>query len=235
MKDVAPQIFAKCATLVSLLTLSPTASSVALHEPRPRNPVLLIHGLADSEKSMELMKLRLKKAAWNAVSVSLVPSDGSAPLEQLAAQLANYIQIRFSPQQKIDIVAFSMGGVVARYYLQKLGGAARVERFVCISAPNHGSLLAYLSTKPGCRQMRPGSEFLTVLNRDFTGMQTVRCLSIWTPLDLTIIPASSSRLETGISMRTWAVAHPLMILQRGCFENIARFLDDSATATPKNP
>ncbi len=41
-----------------------------------------------------------------------------------------------------------MGGVVSRYYLQRLGGLARVRRFVTISSPHHGTVTAYLRRLP---------------------------------------------------------------------------------------
>jgi hypothetical protein len=45
-------------------------------------------------------------------------------------------------------------------------------------------------------------------------------MSIWTPLNLMIVPASSSRMPVGHDQRFWAPAHPLMILQAGCFKKI---------------
>jgi triacylglycerol lipase len=224
VKDLAPRIFARYLALAAAVALPRASLAASAHDIRRRNPVLLIHGLSDSANSMRIMKSRLERGGWHVFALSLRPSDGSARLEDLAEQLARYVDATFRRRDKIDMVAFSMGGLVGRYYLQRLGGAARVERFVSISAPNRGSWLAYLSRKPGCRQMRPGSEFLTALNRDLTPLGSVQCLSIWTPLDMMIIPSSSSRLKIGEEATNWAPAHPLMILQGRVFETIARFL-----------
>ena len=54
-------------------------------------------------------------------------------------------------------VGFSMGGLVSRYYVQRLGGLDHVDRLVTLSAPHNGSLLANLIANKGCREMRPGS------------------------------------------------------------------------------
>ena len=64
-----------------------------------------------------------------------------------------------------------MGGIVCRYYLQRLGGIARVDRFVAISAPEHGTWWANtcpaeLLRWPGVAQLRPDSAFLRDLNSD---------------------------------------------------------------------
>ena len=118
-----------------------------------------------------------------------------------------------------------MGGVVCRYYLQRLSGVDHVERFVAISAPNYGSWLAYASNKPGCVQMRPGSTFLRDLDAGKASLSKVAVTTIWTPLDLTILPAKSSRLSIGRENRMWVVAHPLMVRSRQCLGVIAEALE----------
>ena len=80
--------------------------------------------------------------------------------------MADYIARHFDPEQPLDLVGFSMGGIVSRYYIQRLGGIERVQRYVNISAPNNGTWTAYLLSRLGCVQMRPESEFLRDLNRD---------------------------------------------------------------------
>jgi len=51
-----------------------------------------------------------------------------------------------------------MGGIVSRYYVQRLWGIDRVQRFT-LASPHHGHpWLTYVS--PGCVQMRPDSPFL---------------------------------------------------------------------------
>ncbi|WLT39844.1 hypothetical protein NON20_10925 [Synechocystis sp. B12] len=51
----------------------------------------------------------------------MVPNDGSASLAVLAEQVKQYIDGQFAPQQPVDLIGFSMGGLVTRYYLQRLG------------------------------------------------------------------------------------------------------------------
>jgi triacylglycerol lipase len=188
------------------------------------NSVLLVHGFHDSAASMEPMRCWLTAHGWNAFAINLSPSDGSATLEDLAKQLAIYVDKTFPDDQRVDLVGFSMGGLVCRYYVQRLSGARRVDRLITISAPNHGTWLACLSKKPGCLEMRPKSAFLTSLNRDADSLMRVRFTSIWTPLDLMIVPASSSHMPVGSEQRFCAPAHPLMILQVGCFRKIKHCL-----------
>ena len=108
-----------------------------------RHPVLLVHGLFDTLVKFEAMAKFLTEQGWSVHRLNLVPNDGSASLAVLAEQVAAYIEQNFAPHQAIDLVGFSMGGVVTRYYLQRLGGIERVKRYVTISAPNQGTLLGY--------------------------------------------------------------------------------------------
>jgi pimeloyl-ACP methyl ester carboxylesterase len=43
-----------------------------------------------------------------------------------------------SPEDRVDIIAHSMGGIVARYYIEKLGGSRFVDNLVLVQVPNQG-------------------------------------------------------------------------------------------------
>jgi triacylglycerol lipase len=224
MRDLAARFLARqplIAALINFATVLPLPGAGV-----QRGPVLLVHGFSDSAVSMNIIGQRLARSGWKIYTMSLVPSDGSASLENLAGQLAAYIDQTFPNRSGINLVGFSMGGIVCRYYVQKLDPTHRVERFVTISAPHHGTWTAYLSKKAGCVEMRPGSAFLNSLNSDLDRLRRVRFMSLWTPLDLVILPASSSRMSVGRQTRIWAAAHPLMILQRQSIDTVELFLEN---------
>ena len=102
--------------------------------------------------------------------------------------------------------------------------AERVKRLVTISAPHHGTWLAFLHGGAGGVQMRPGSAFLRELNEDRAWLARVQVTTFWTPLDLMILPAWSSRLESAREERHWVLAHPLMVLQRSMWREVERAL-----------
>jgi triacylglycerol lipase len=176
-----------------------------------RHPVLLVHGIWKTGAAFDRMARHLRAQGFEVHTLDLQPNDGSAPIEQLAAQLAAVAEERFPAGAPFDLVGFSMGGVVSRYYLQRLGGVLRVRRFVTISSPHHGTATAYLSRKPGALQMRPDSPFLAELNRDVSMLSCLDLTSMWTPLDLMIMPAASSRLPLGREVLVAAPLHALML------------------------
>ena len=197
---------------------------VSATETAPRNPVLLIHGIKDDARKMEPMARYLRAQGWEAKTMSFRPSWGQKGLDVLAGQVAKFVDENYAPGEKIDIVAFSMGGLVTRYYLQRLGGLARVQRYVTLSTPHHGTLLAYLIPNAGCRQMRFGSAFLRDLNSDADRLARLDFTSFWTPLDTIIVPARSSIMPQARNERMVIALHPLMVVQPSAKRAVAAAL-----------
>lgn len=189
-------------------------------------PVLLIHGIKDNARRMERLARHLREQGRDAYTLSLVPNWGQVGLDELAKQIAAYVERAFQPEQAFDLVGFSMGGLVSRYYVQRLDRDQRVQHLVTISSPHRGTWCAYLIPNAGCRQMRPGSAFLRDLESDANEVfRRVRFTSFWTPLDLIILPAVSSVVPSAKCHRIWCAAHPLMIWEPRCLRAVARALE----------
>ncbi len=180
-------------------------------QPPARRPVVLVHGIWKSGASFARMAKHLAARGLAPHAIDLVPSDGSAEIATLGAQLAAFVARVVPPGADFDLVGFSMGGVVSRYYVQRLGGHARVRRFVTLSSPHHGTATAYLSRLAGARQLRPESALLAELNADLGALAKLDVTTIWTPLDLMIVPADSSRLPIGREVLVAAPLHALML------------------------
>jgi triacylglycerol lipase len=189
-----------------------------------RNPVLLVHGLTDTSHKMRGIAHHLRGLGLEVYDIDLTPNTGDAKLEVLAQQVADLVDRTFPPHQQIDLIGFSMGGLVSRYYIQQLGGIDRVKRLITISSPHRGTLAAYFSQRPGCVQMRPDHEFMINLNRDLDCLARLDFTSLWTPFDLMILPPSSSQLGLGTEIMLPVVAHPLMVFDRRCLEAISTAL-----------
>ncbi|MBD2436536.1 triacylglycerol lipase [Nostoc sp. FACHB-110] len=175
------------------------------------NPVLLVHGISDTEFVFRKMRNYLTQKGWPVYALNLVPNNGDVGLDVLAQQVADYVATHFDPEQTIDIVGFSMGGIVSRYYVQRLGGIERVQRFITIASPHYGTVIAYGSWRPGCLQMRPNSDFLKDLNADAVMLKQLNFTSIWTPYDLMIVPAKSSQMPLGTQVIIPVASHPWML------------------------
>lgn len=195
-----------------------------------RNPVLLVHGIWDTGKIFSSMATYLRKLGWTVYDLDLIPCNGDATLDSLAEQVAAYVDRTLGPGQPLDLIGFSMGGLVSRYYIQRLGGLRRVQRFITLSSPHKGTWVAYGSFRPGCIQMRPNSEFLQDLNRDVAMLEQINFTSIWTPLDAMIVPADSSDIPVGKQVKVWVPTHRHMVSDPRSLSTIATALSEPLRA-----
>lgn len=194
-----------------------------------RNPVLLIHGIDDTRAVMEPLGRYLEARGWRRFAFDMVPNDGREGFEVLARQLQREVaEIRArTGAAKVDLVGFSLGGVVARVYLQELGGASEVERLVTISSPHHGSWMAYLRWNALGEELRPGSPVYRRLNGSLASLSGVRHTAIWTPLDLMILPAWSSQLPGARDVRIPVALHPWMLRDARCHQAVEAALTEN--------
>ncbi len=186
--------------------------------------MLLIHGIHDTEVLFNRLRLRLQALGKAVHCVNLTPNNGDAGIDTLAEQVGGFVDANFGKISQFDVVAFSMGGLVARYYVQRLGGASRVRRLITLATPHNGTYTAFLRGNAGARQMRPGSEFLRRLNSDAHMLNDIEFISIWTPLDLMIVPARSSVMPVGRNVRFAVAAHPLMVRSRRVLNSVVNLL-----------
>jgi len=192
-----------------------------------RNSVLLVHGINDTTKVFRSMQNYLQVQGWDVHTFNMTPNNGDGRLDDLAKQVDQYQKQHFAPDQKIDLVGFSMGGVISRYYLQRLGGIDKVDRFINIAAPNYGTQAAYLSQRPGCMQMRPDSEFLTDLNQDGEKiLSKIKVSYVWTPLDLMIIPPQSCQMPFGKEIKVTVPFHGWVVKNTKILKAVAVALLD---------
>lgn len=197
--------------------------------PPSPNPVLLVHGIDDTHRVFDSLAPKLKAAGWRVETIDMVPNNGDASLAVLAEQVRERVERMRAATgaSRVDLVAFSLGGIVSRYYLQRLGGASQVQRFVTISSPHAGTLMGYARWNQGARELRRGSAFLTDLNRDWSETaKRVRVTSVWTPLDLMIVPANSSELAGARNLTVPVALHPLMLVDNRCHVVVLEALKD---------
>ncbi|HET9552161.1 MAG TPA: hypothetical protein VFP50_04275 [Anaeromyxobacteraceae bacterium] len=117
--------------------------------PRPRHPVVLVHGLFGFDE-IELGKQRhayfkgvrgALEEDGHAVRVAKVALAGSiAARAEALARCVGEID-----SKRVNVVAHSMGGLDARYAIHRLGLDRRVAALVTVGTPHYGSPLADLS------------------------------------------------------------------------------------------
>ena len=158
-------------------------------------PILLVHGMVDNRSIFALLRRGLRRRGFGRV-LALNYSPLADDVREVAERLSQLVEsvCADTGYERVHVVGHSMGGLVARYYVQKLGGDARVHTLVTLGTPHEGTTVAYLLPHPLVRQLRPGSELLDELALPAPGCKT-RMVAIWSDLDQLMSPKASAMLQ----------------------------------------
>ncbi|MEU2659927.1 alpha/beta fold hydrolase [Streptomyces sp. NPDC007325] len=158
-------------------------------------PVVLLHGFVDNRSVFLLLRRALARHGRARVE-SFDYSPFTCDLRTAAEALGRRIDAvrERTGRAEVDLVGHSLGGLIARYYVQRLGGDTRVRTLVMLGTPHEGTTVARLAdAHPLVRQMRPGSEVLRELAAPAPGCRT-RFVSFWSDLDQIMVPVETARL-----------------------------------------
>lgn len=159
-------------------------------------PVLLLHGFIDNRSVFVLLRRSLRRHGWQHVE-SLNYSPLTCDVRTAAQLLARHVEdlCTRTGSSGVDVVGHSLGGLIARYYVQRLGGDARVRTLVTLGTPHGGTRVAPpMSVHPLVRQMRPGSEVIRELAGPAPNCGT-RFIGFWSDLDLLMVPVETARID----------------------------------------
>jgi triacylglycerol lipase len=154
--------------------------------------VVMTHGFWDTGRLFRRLAAHLTEQGHTCHTPTLEPRDGRHGIPDLSAKLSLYVEGNIEDNAPLALIGFSMGALVARHYLQEMGGARRTAAFFSIAAPFRGTPTAYFYPGRGTRDMRPGSQFLSGLGSGSLGKVSV--FTYRTPFDLMVVPASTTRI-----------------------------------------
>ncbi len=189
---------------VVLATTAPPAAAATRHR-----PVVFVHGYASDATTWTTMKNRFRNAGYTDAELVAWQYDyrrSNTLTAQDLARVVDSVRAR-TGWAKVDIVTHSMGGLSSRYYLKNLGGTAKVDDWVSLGGPNHGTTAAWFCGYTSCLEMRPGSNFLTALNSRDETPGAVAYATWWSPCDNVINPDSSVPVAGGVNTKTACVSH----------------------------
>lgn len=171
-------------------------------------PVLLAHGMYGDRRSLDAIASHLRSRGFLQVeSITLAPVDGSVAIAPLAAQLDAQARalIERTRAERIDIVGYSLGALVARYWLQRLRGRERTRRFISLAGPQNGVVGGALPIAALSHDLRPVSPLYGDLARDTDPWGTTEVASFFSPFDAVIVPAHSAILPRSTLVHAFAV------------------------------
>lgn len=192
------------------------------------DPILFVHGYAGNNGNWQDMKTRFKTDGWQDVELyaynySFIESNAVS-----AAEIRDQIDriITNTGATKVDIIAFSMGSISSRYYLKNLGGAAKVDAWVSLAGPNHGTdaVENEACNFTPCREIIPGSAFLTALNATDETPGLVRYATFRSPCDDTINPDASVILSGATNTQVSCIPHLSFLTDDAVYRQVRAFV-----------
>ena len=213
------------------------ATPFLLHRPAPRPaeatarrrfPILFVHGyFCNRAIWLSFMRDAAARGYWcEALTLPrpFAPIESNAPfvdaaIDDLLAQARRAGEAL--PDDRVVIVAHSMGGLVARAALQRID-ASRVAHVITLGTPHHGAFTARYWDIPNVVQMRPGSPWLTALDAEEMQQtrQPIRGLprSAWTTLfsyhDNMVFPQETALLEGAHTIAIGGVGHVALVYDK---------------------
>lgn len=161
---------------------------------RAITPVVLVHGWVHNRSAFIWMTRALRRAGFrHVVGLNYNPLRHGVPelADLLAAEVDDILAL--TGAERCMIVAHSMGGVIARYYVQVLGGHHRVDTVVTLGTPHRGTYTAHLGIGPAARQLLPRSPLMRRLE-ETARPSAVRWIAYYSDLDLLVTPAVNVKL-----------------------------------------
>ncbi|MDI6830130.1 MAG: tetratricopeptide repeat protein [Actinomycetota bacterium] len=209
---------------------------------KSRSPVLFLPGFLRLNALTATLRRRLRSLDFEVYALR-PPRCGTGDLRRYARALHDRMrEMRLLlGARKLSVVGQGTGGLAARYAVEQLGALEYLDRLVMLGTPNHGSYSFYpFVVFAAAREAVPSSSFLQVLEEGYRAAPGEeggrRYVSIYTPIDLAVVPWSSCRLEGALNVRArWPTTHMGLVRSRRVAEMVADLLEGEEGQGPASP
>src|SRR3954466_3552134 len=194
---------------VRLLAVLAAAMFTSVASASAHDPILFVHGWNSSSSTWNTMVSRFSADGWTSAELNNWSYNWHQSNATTASQISSKVNaiLAATGATKVDIVSHSMGALSSRYYLKNLGGTAKVDDWVSLGGPNHGTNTANFCFQTSCVEMRQGSSFLNALNSGDETPGAVTYRTWWSPCDEVINPDSSVALSGATNTQTACMSH----------------------------
>jgi triacylglycerol lipase len=197
------------ATALALLAAAAAFAPAGARAQLAHDPILFVHGWNSSGSVWNTMIDRFKADGWTTAELNNWSYNTSQSNKTTASEIKTKVDdiLASTGATKVDVVTHSMGGLSSRWYVKFLAGDVKVDDWVSLGGPNHGTDTANFCSQTSCIEMRIGSAFLTELNAGDETPGAVTYGTWWSPCDTVINPDSSVSLSGAKNTKTACISH----------------------------
>ena len=188
-----------------------------------RNPIILIHGLWNTSSIFYFITSKLDDIGIEYFAPTLEHSFGMTSIPDLTNTLNELILNKYGLEKELDILGFSMGGIIGRYWIQKFNGYKRTRRLISIGSPHKGTLTAQFVPKfpfRGISEMKIKSNFLRGLEKNDFFLNDIECISFFTYWDLMVFPGWWTNLNFGKKISVKVYKHRNLVRNKSVVDRI---------------
>ncbi len=190
-----------------------------------QQPIILLHGLYQSPACWLWLTFWLRRRGFSALhTIALPPWKDVEVLTERVAKRVDELR-HSNGLQKVHLIGHSMGGIIARNYLQVRGGAQKVDHCLLIATPNGGSKLAPFATSSLGRLLMPGSDFLQRLAAKPLPAEA-RVSTVFSRHDNMVIPYEHARLQGARNIEVSGRGHVSLLFSRRVLQTIIDLLQE---------
>jgi triacylglycerol lipase len=192
-----------------------------------QDPILFVHGYLESASLWNTMISRFEKDGYSKSFLSAYSYNTSQSNKVDAEkEVKSHVEslLKTTKASKVDIIAHSMGSLNTRWYIKFLGGESKVDDWVSLGGPNHGTETANFCFSTSCVEMRVGSTFLKELNEGDETPGTVSYGTWWSPCDEIINPDSSVALTGATNTETACISHTALTTDETVYGQVREFV-----------
>jgi len=213
--------------VLGLTVLGPRHAPIRALSDDGHRPMIFLHGLGGHRGNFSPMRTWLAlKGRRRGYAIGLKSGADLMTLgRQLSAAIEEVLSINgLGSDGQVDIVAHSMGGVVARLALLDVYTLQRVRTLVTLGTPHAGTQIARLGGTHRCQDLRPGSRVMESLAVQLPWHGPTRLVCLWSAADPIMQPAETAVVDGAHGVVMEAHNHTDYLLRKSAWEVVLREL-----------
>ncbi|MEV0538467.1 esterase/lipase family protein [Nocardia salmonicida] len=193
----------------------------------PHTPVVFVHGYQGGPDKWNTAVSSFKSAGYTSGELFAYQYDWTKSNKTSAEGLATFVKqvLADTGAGQVDIVNHSMGGMVTNWYVKQLGGQASVKHIASLAGAHHGSYnAASCQQYASCKEMYPGSSFLTTVNSGDETPDATKYATWYSPCDGLINPYTSTKLNGATNNLIACQTHNTYLTDASRLKEVQQFL-----------